>query len=207
MWVYELLLAAAVCVDFLVVAISYGARGIRLAALPSVILSAVGAGVLFAALFFSTQLSEWLAPSLCHLFGGGVLCVLGVVNLFLTAIKMMLRRAQGNRRLCFSCGKLSFVLSVFLDESCADSDASNSICCSEAFWLSLAFSADSLACGLGAGLQGYSPLRAALFCFVLGLLAVLLGTWIGARLGALKGDLSYLSGFCLLVLGICSLLA
>ena len=86
MWVHELILAVAVCVDFLVVAISYGARGIRLSALPSVILSAVGAAVLFLSLLCSAQLTEYIAPSVCRILGGGVLCALGVTNLFQTAI-------------------------------------------------------------------------------------------------------------------------
>jgi len=207
LWVHELILAVAVCVDFLVVAISYGARGIRLSALPSVILSAVGAAVLFLSLLCSAQLTEYIAPSVCRILGGGVLCALGVTNLFQTAIKAMLRRAQGNRHLHFSCGRLNFVLSVFLDESCADEDASESISCKEAFWLSVAFSADSLACGLGAGLQGLNCARAAIFCFVFGLLAVFAGTAIGARLGNLKHDLSWLSGLCLLLIGAVGLAA
>lgn len=207
MWVSELVLAVAVSVDFMFVAISYGARHIRLSALPTLILSAVGAAVLFCSLLCSQQLTAVIPLSLCKGIGGGILCALGLLNLFQTAIKTVLRRAQGDKRLCFSCGRLNFVLSVFLDESCADSDASESISCKEAFWLSIAFSADSLACGLGAGLQGCSPLRAAAACFFFGMIAVFVGLKIGARLGNLKRDYSFLSGLCLLLLGAASLAA
>lgn len=197
----ELLLSIIVSLDGFLACMSYGAQRIRISPLSAWILSAVSAAVLAAALALTGWVTTFLPGALCLRISGALLLSLGVVNLFSSLIKAALRRAQGDKRIHFSCCKMNFVLEVFLDETKADCDASQSISAKEAVWLALAFSFDALACGLGAGFSGLSPLRTGLLSLAFGLLSIVLGTRIGMRIGSCKRDFSPLGGLGLMALG------
>lgn len=198
----ELLLVVAVTLDVFLVACSYGVSGIRIGRGAAWIIAAV-LGLAMA----GSAAIRLAAPGVpWERIGAFVLIGAGICTLFPNTLKAALRWLGGGRKLSFSCFDIGFVLEVYLDETQADADASKVLSCREAWFLALAFSFDSLACGLGAGLSGASALRAAGMCLVCGLCAIEGGSRLGRRMvRRCRWDLSFLSGVVLVILGVLSL--
>ena len=99
-------------------------------------------------------------------------------------------------------GTYSFV-DIFLDETEADQDHSKELSISEALYLGIALSLDSLASGLayGIGVVNFGLLLGCSFGF--GVVLIVVGSALGKRLMCrFTGDVSWLSGCLLMILAL-----
>jgi len=96
---------------------------------------------------------------------------------------------------------LNFILNIYADPEMADKDDSRTLSYSEAFSLALALSIDGLAVGLGAAFAEVNSMLVITNSIIIGLMAVLLGSFIGKKVSEkVSLDLSWLSGAMLVVL-------
>ena len=175
-------LVCAICVDTLLVSLSYGTKKIRIPPVAAVIISVIGCLLLALSLSLAYQASTLLPPGWCRLASTIMLLVLGIGSISSNALKSWLRRrAAAHRSMTVHYGGVQLVLAICLDEESADADHSRCISPMEALYLGLALSLDSLAMGFGTGLDLLYPHWAV----ILALPAQLLSIWLGLKLGKL----------------------
>ncbi|MGI5850439.1 MAG: manganese efflux pump, partial [Christensenellales bacterium] len=136
-----------------------------------------------------------------------ILIILGIIKLFDSSIKTLIRKHKGlNKQLKFSMFNLNFILNIYANPEEADVDYSYVLSPLEAVSLAIAVSLDGLAAGFGAGLANFNILEVLLFSLVFGIFAVFLGCYIGNKIAEkLKINISWLSGVLLIVLAILKL--
>ena len=198
-----LLLVTALSLDAFAACVGYGASRISIPPLSALLLSGVGSLLLAFSLLMGGVVRGWLPPETAHLICVVLLGGLGLVKLFDSSIKRAIRRRGAERELRFSALHLRFILRVYADPEEADRDQSRVLTPAEATSLAVALSLDSLAVGFGAALEQSPVLLAAGLCFLMGLLAVHMGCWVGRQLAKRTDlDLSWLSGALLLLLAL-----
>lgn len=192
--------------DAFAASIAYGAGGIRVPWRSAGIISAVCSTALAAALGVGSVLQRFFSPDALRWVCFVLLCGMGLLRLFDSALKNYIRRHQ-KLRLRFAANHLHFIFTVYADAETADADRSKVLSPAEAATLALALSLDSLAVGVGAALSGIGVLLPTVVSVVLTLGAVPLGCTLGERLQrALRFDLSYVSALLLIVLALARLL-
>ena len=187
----DMLLILAMSTDAFFAALSYSAGKIRIPAVSALIICAVSTIVLT----LSAGLSSVLGSS-----GAVRLGFIGIIGFFQNGLKSILRRHQGKGKLSFCCFDIDFVISVYLDETQADSDMSKVLSPRESLALAAALSVDSVSGGFGAGLSGIHIIRLCILSFVFGIIAVSAGVRLGDGLKNCKKDFSWISGAFLIVL-------
>ncbi len=95
-------------------------------------------------------------------------------------------------------------MKLYLDDTAADRDHSKILSLGEAAALAAAGSLDSAATGLSAGLTDVRPLYAALFTFIAGTLAIILGNIAGKKISSMNRDFSWTGGVLLIVFALLS---
>lgn len=200
------LLVLAVCIDSFATSITYGIGKIKIPFHCTLLINIIGAAMLSASLMLADFISDRISINSIKILSGGLLFIMGAVNLFFPFIKSIFTHCKGKELTNFALVKKSILLVIFLDETKADLDKSKSLSVKEACFLGVALSVDSLASGFSGGLgicQGYF-IYGVLLCFFLGLIGINLGAKIG-RLISLRVsnrlDLSFLSGILLIILG------
>ncbi len=200
------LLVLAVCIDSFATSITYGIGKIKIPFHCTLLINIIGAAMLAASLMLADFISDRISINSIKILSGGLLFIMGAVNLFFPFIKSIFTHCKGKELTNFALVKKSILLVIFLDETKADLDRSKSLSVKEACFLGVALSVDSLASGFSGGLgicQGYF-IYGVLLCFFLGLIGINLGARIG-RLISLRVsnrlDLSFLSGILLIILG------
>ncbi len=200
------LLVLAVCIDSFATSITYGIGKIKIPFHCTLLINIIGAAMLAASLMLADFISDRISINSIKILSGGLLFIMGAVNLFFPFIKSIFTHCKGKELTNFALVKKSILLVIFLDETKADLDKSKSLSVKEACFLGVALSVDSLASGFSGGLgicQGYF-IYGVLLCFFLGLIGINLGAKIG-RLISLRVsnrlDLSFLSGILLIILG------
>ncbi len=174
-----LFLSAAISVDAFTASFAYGCRRIKIPAFSVIILNAVSVLFLSAALLAGTFLSSLIPAGLTAQISFLILFVLGLVKLFEPPAD-----AQAEN---------------------GDKNHDNLLSASEAFYLGLALSLDSLAAGIGAGItpiqRPYYILLTVCIAMLTGILAIVLGCFLGKMLSArLNGNFCRLSGLILIAL-------
>lgn len=218
------LLAASLSLDALAACLAFGAQGIRVPASSALVLGGGCSGLLAVSLAAGSGVSGWVPPQAAAWLSFLVLGGMGLVRLCDSAVKGLIRTRWGSgpRRLDFSLMHLRFLLLIYADSTQADVNGSQDLSPKEAASLAAALSLDGLAAGFGAGVgQGGTPGEQLAFwatAVVLCLGCSLASVWGGCRLGRMlarrlsrrrtpggengwEGDLSWLSGTVLLLLG------
>ncbi len=201
----DLLLVLAMITDTFFVSLSYAASKIKIPVSSAVVISFISSAVLTLSLLLSKLILPLFPTEYCRIFGAVILGVIGLVQFSRNGLKTILRKHSGNGSLSFSCFDIGFVISVYLDETKADSDASKTLSTKEAVPLSVALSVDSLCGGLAAGISGNGILSVGILSFLFGLLSVASGRRIGKQINNKNIDLSWLSGIILIVLSVIKL--
>lgn len=174
-----LFLSAAISVDAFTASFAYGCRRIKIPVLSVVILNAVSVLFLSASLLAGAFLSSLIPAGLTAQLSFLILFVLGLVKLFESPSDAQTQDGDKNH--------------------------DNLLSASEAFYLGLALSLDSLAAGIGAGIapaQNLSYIFLTLGAALLtGILAILSGCFLGKILSArLNGNFCRLGGLILIAL-------
>ena len=197
----------ALSVDAFVSCFAYGASRIKIPWNSVVVLNLICSGTLAVSLLLGDVIQNWLPPSftisLCFL----LLLGLGLIKIFDSTIKTLIQKHQSfQRNIHFQLGSLGFILNVYANPEEADRDHSRILSPTEAAFLAIALSFDSLAVGLGAGMTQPPPLLVILLSLVAGTIAIVLGCYLGQRI-VKNGDLElgWISGTLLIILAILKL--
>ena len=123
-------LCAAVCIDTFAAAFGFGIDQIRIPALSALVLSLVSSAALSLSMLAAGWLTPYLPAGLTGWLSCALLCGLGLLKLFDSAIKRLVRRLpQPGRELSFSFLRMRFLLRVWADPATADTDCSSVLGC------------------------------------------------------------------------------
>ena len=198
------LLVVALCMDAFMASLAYGAGNIKIPFRSAFVIGLIGTSFLALSLFAAGIVARFVPAYICALASFILLMVLGVSSLFQNAIKAYLKTLKNNsKKLSFKYANIGFIIDIYLDETQADSDRSKVLSVKEAVYLAVVLSMDSLVTGFGAGLGAMSYVSTLAMSLVLGVLAVMLGGRIGAKIAGRKGlDLSWMGGAILILLAV-----
>ena len=197
-----LLLVLSVCIDSFVASFAYGTNNIRIPIRCAMLISFVGSLMLGLSFFAGGLLRNVIPPSLSIFIGFAILMIIGLYRLFEGIFKAIIRGGyNSDKPLTFKLFDLNFVLTVYANETLADFDKSKVLSIKEALYLSIALSFDSLAIGFGASLFNQNYILTLFVCFIVGVLAIVGGMFLGKNLSKkTELSLSWLSGLILMLL-------
>lgn len=198
----SLLLVLSISIDSFVASIAYGTNKIKIPLKSALIIDIVSALVLGISLSIGSFVRNLIPGNIAVFFSFAILFGLGIYRLFECIFKnYILKRSNSQKPLTFKLFDFKFVMEVYADETKADFDNSKSLSASEAFYLSLALSLDSLAVGFGGSLISINPIQVIIIALVAGIIAISLGGLIGKKLIEKSSlNLSWLSGAILILL-------
>lgn len=200
----SLLLVSSICIDSFVASIAYGTSKIRIPPLSTIIINLVCTITLACSLFMGSVFKSFLPGNLPMILGFLLLMIIGIYRLFEYIFKASISKcSNSDKPLTFKIFDFQFVLQVYANEIKADFDNSKCLNIKESFYLALALSLDSLAVGFGSSLCNINYLQVLTLCFIIGILSVSIGVFIGRKFAQkLHFELSWLSGLLLIILAI-----
>lgn len=198
----EIILALIVSLDIYLASAAYSNSEIRIPPFSALIISFIGAAVLGISLKFSEIISRFIAPQLCETAGLIILIVIGVVTIFKSFIRCLIKRLSGIDGNLVKMSGFGLGISIYLDETAADVDCSKTLSSYEAAALALASSFDSAATGISCGFSGINPIIAAIFTLAAGFIAIVLGGITGKKISSLRRDLSWIGGVLLIIFAV-----
>lgn len=198
----EVILALIVSFDTYLVAAAYCNSGIRIPPASAAVINLTGAAVLGLSLLLSDIAGCFIPAELCRTLGLIVLTSIGVITVFKSLVRILVRRLSRKGELSLRTGSSGLVIKLYLDDTAADIDNSKTLSPAEAAALALASSLDSAATGLSCGFCGISPVRTAVFTFAAGFAAIAAGSLTGRKISASERDLSWLGGVLLIAFAI-----
>lgn len=203
----SLLLVLSVCIDTFVASIAYGTNKIKIPLISAVIINFIGSIVLGLSLFLGGFIKDFLPGYLPIILSFSILMILGIYRLFEGLCKNFIQNKKKlDKPLTIKIFDMNFVLQVYADETKADFDKSKTLSAKEAFYLAFALSFDSLAVGFGSSLAGGGYITTILLCFVIGMIAILFGVFLGKTIKEKSNlNLSWLSGVILMILAVTKL--
>lgn len=193
------LLAAAVCMDTWFAAMGCSMSGITIPKRCALLISVIGCAMLGISLIGAQGLTLLLPEAVCRYGGAAVLALLGGVQLMKQALAALIRRHPPHIRR----RALGLVIEICCDETRADVDGSKTLSIGEAVTFATALSLDSLASGLGAGIERAWMLPCLGLTLLLGFALTLLGAQLGRRCRTRR--LEWLGGVMMLLLAGCRL--
>lgn len=198
----SLILVTALSLDAFVACFAYGTNKIKIPFTSALVLTTISSLMLTISLALGFIIKPYLPQELTHIICFILLFFLGTTKLFDSSIKAYIRKRNGLcKSFTFRAMSLNFILNVYADPEIADKDDSRILSYSEAISLALALSIDGLAVGLGAAIAEVNSLLVIANSLLVGLMAVLLGAYIGKKISEkISLDLSWLSGVLLLIL-------
>lgn len=197
-----ILLVAALSVDAFVASFAYGSNRIHIPFSSIAVISFVCTAVLGVSLaaghFIQPLIPQNMTRILCFL----ILFLLGIMKLFDSVLKNFIKKHQSaQKNLSFRLFDLRFILKIYVDSTAADQDLSRHLSIGEAASLAFALSIDGLAAGFGAGLAAVNFWQALMVSLLITAAAVTIGGRVGRKIAdKLRFDLSWLSGFLLMLL-------
>lgn len=198
-----LILVFSLIIDSFVASIAYGADKIKIPNLSVIIINIVSCLMLSISLLLGGYLENIMPEFLPKYISFFIFICLGIYKLFEGFFKKYISKfSKLEKPLTFKLFDFKFALTVYADETKADFDKSKKISIKESIYLSLALSIDSLAIGFGASFLNINPLLLLSTCFLLGVLAIKLGSYIGSNVlkKQTNSDFSWVSGICLLLI-------
>lgn len=193
------LLVIALSIDSFLASLAYGAEYIYISWKSASLISLIGVMFLSFSFYTANYLQNYLSPSTCHFISFILLLCIGISILFQGTIKAIIKKYH-KKKIKFEYSGIMFVIDVFLDETKADMDKSKSLSIKESIFLAITLSIDSLASGFAVGMQISQPLPVLVCSFLIGIISILSGSFVGEKIGTLKYNLSWLSGILFLIL-------
>ncbi|MGL5694057.1 MAG: sporulation membrane protein YtaF, partial [Peptostreptococcaceae bacterium] len=185
--------------DTLAVCISYGIKKVKLSIIASLLISFITSLGTFLSMYFGYVITNFISPKIVTALGGSLLLFLGF-KMIIDFTKKYKNKSNGdlarNKKITYS---------EILDEpEKADIDNSGDIDLKECITLSIALTLNNISLGIAASIAGISILLNTIFTFVLTLINIGLGFYIGNKYAStLMGEYSDLiSGLLLISIGI-----
>ncbi|WP_315081296.1 sporulation membrane protein YtaF [uncultured Clostridium sp.] len=188
-----LMLSASSNLDTLTVAISYGMYKIKIPFISNLLIAIITTVGTFLSMEFGSLLENLIPSYLTDMIGGLILVLIGAWFLKDALRDIMKNKKQSNNS-----------EDVLLNDNLwADKDNSGDISIKETFSLALALTINNLGVGIAASITGVSIFYSTLFTFIITILSVSCGTWIGKSMfGKLFGKYaSIISSILLIILG------
>lgn len=197
-----LLLVLSVSIDSFIASISYGSSKIRIPLISALIVDLISSSMLGISLILGSLLQNYISITTAKVFSFSILFFLGFYRLFEGVLKSYINnKVKDSHSLNFKLFDFNFVLQVYANETKADIDKSKVLSYKEAIYLSVALSLDSIAVGFGSSLILINYIQVFIVSIIIGILAILLGSYIGKRFAEITElDLSWLSGTMLIIL-------
>lgn len=190
-----LLFIAAVSADGLCSAFGLGASGISIPARSAVVISCSGAAFLVLSAAIGGTVGKLVPIGVCSALSTVILLLLGIFNLFHRLFERIGEKLPKKSK-----------LRVYFSDDAADCDSSKDISSKEALVLSVALSADSLAAGIGVGLDSYSLPAIAVTTFFMQLCFVVFANKLGKKalcgIGKKRIDLRMICGVLLITIAV-----
>lgn len=194
------LLVIALSVDSFLAALAYGAERIKIPLRSAVLIALIGVVFLSISLYTASFIQQFIPAYICCWISFVIFFLIGISSLFQGALKKFLSNCK-RKKLSFEYSGISFVLDVYLDETKADIDQSKCLSLKEALYLAIALSIDSLVSGFALGIGIVNPFMVLCISFCIGILSVLVGSYIGQKVLCLTSvNLSWISGILFLIL-------
>ncbi|MBQ3138669.1 MAG: manganese efflux pump [Ruminococcus sp.] len=197
----EIILSVIISIDIFLAAAAYRSCGIEIPFSSTIIINAIGAFFLGISLIFSRLLGIIIPENICGICGFVILTAMGILTVFKSLIRNLVRRLSERGELSLHPGSSGIVVKLYLDDTAADFDSSKILSPKEAAALAIAASLDSVSIGLGVGYE-INPAISAIFAFIAGSLAILLGSLTGQKIASLNRDFSWIGGTALIIFGI-----
>lgn len=198
----SLIIVISLSTDAFAAGLAYGASKIKIPVLSSVVISLICSGMLLVSMFAGGILNQFISPEITRGICFFLLLIMGLVKLFDHCIKSYIRKHR-NLHFNFASNDLKFVLNVYADVECADSDNSKYLSIKEAIALAAALSLDSLAVGIGTAMSGINYTLPTIISLILTFIAVKSGCRLGEHIPKfIPFDMSYISAILLIILGI-----
>lgn len=202
-------IAAALSADAFVTGFSYGTDRIKIPCLSVLVIDIVCSLMIGITLLIGSYIRPYIPDSLTTAICFVILFLLGMTKLLDGITKALIRKYGAiSSNIKFSLGSFRFVLSLYANPECADTDHSKTISPKEAAALAAVLSLDGCAAGFGAALGNVNG-PAVFFCSLLTEASALLsGMALGKRAAdRLSFPVSWLGGCILLILALFKLLA
>lgn len=200
----DLLLVLALVTDAFLACFAYGAGKIRIPWSSALLIGGIGTGVLLLSLLTAAPFQKILPATFCQSLGSWLIFCIGLLSAFQNAVKDLLRKnRRARRRLRFHWAGISFAVTVYLDETKADADHSQTLSLREAATLGAVLSLDSFGIGFGCGFLDHHILFLTASSLLLHLLSIRLGCLLGERAaGKLPAGCSSFGGILLMILAL-----
>ena len=195
-----LFVVIAVSIDSFLAALAYGNHHIKLSIFKILVISFICTCVLGISLLLSQFISLFLNKELCMILSSILFFGIGITTLFQTSMKTYLKKAN-LKHVSFKTNEISFVINIYIDETCADKDHSKDISLIEAIYLSTALSLDSLFSGLAIGISNHQHVLILVLTFLFTCVSFISGYTIGKHLSKSNLSLSWLTGLLFIILG------
>ena len=199
-----LILVISISIDSFLASISYGTSKIKIPLLSALIIDLVSCSMLGFSLLIGELFKGYIPLTFAKSISFLLLFSIGIYRLFESILKNYIKKnSKKSSPLTFKIFDLKFVLQVYADETKADFDKSKILSSSEAFYLAIALSLDSLAVGFSSSLISVNYLESILFSLIIGFLSIITGSFIGLKfVENSKIDLSWISGILIILLAL-----
>lgn len=197
-----LLFLTAVSLDSLTAGFSYGTKKVRIEILALVFLACIPSVFITAAGSITSLISSLFPTGILPFFSFSILFLIGSAKLIESLIRHVAKKHPGliGNRGC-KIKQLNIILTVYISPEEANRTDLQVLSAKEALLLSLALSLDSVLAGMAFTVSAIPPLTLLLSAILFHLFLFLAGYTLGRLLSrVLPFDLSWLSGFCLLLL-------
>lgn len=198
----EIILAVIVSLDTYFVAYAYSISGIKIPVLSAFAISLISSSILGISLKFSELISLFISDDICCIFGFIVLIIIGVITVFKSAVRALIKKLSDKDSFSLKMNNIGIIVKLYLDDTAADFDKSKSLSLYEAAALALAGSVDSAATGLNCSIIGINPIKAFIFSFFSGYLAIIAGSFTGRKISSDSHDFSWIGGVLLIIFAV-----
>lgn len=195
----EILITLTVCIDTYLMAVNYNASGIKIPFRSGIMLSLISSAVFYISVLIAGVIEFVIPVKLCSVIGCIILTAIGTFTIFKSIVRGIVKKLCEKGDIFVRMSRLGIGVRLYLDETTADSDYSKVLSISESVALALALSADSVAVGINAGFINVNPLRTAFLIFIINIIFIYLGGFIGTKFLSSKYDLSWLGGIMLII--------
>lgn len=197
-----LLLIIALSADAFTASFAYGVDRVKIPPLSAVIIAFLSDFILIASLFIGNLFQAYIPVSLATALSFLILFILGLIKVFDSSIRKRIRENRFNsRELHLSSKNLRFILTVYAKPQEANVEDIEVLSPTEAVSLGLALSLDSAAAGIGAASLRFPLVLTAALSFLIGVITVFAGCYLGRRLaGKSSFNFSIVGGILLIIL-------
>lgn len=205
------LVALAICIDTFTIGLSYGMKGIKIPKISVLVINVITVLVLYISILLGDVVGGLFSSSISSIISFLMLFGLGAFFIIKGYFEDLIDKKEDdeNKEITkIKLSRLEIIIAITADHAKADMNVSGDIDFKEAIYLGTALSLDSLGVGFGSAIAQINIVQVITFAFLLNLLAVTLGLFVGKKIKNTTKNLktSLISGSILMILGISKLM-